>query len=263
MREVIPRVYLVARPELDLDELIEYLRGIGARSWVAKLENEEAAGSVQDLIESAGRICYRSWEPGLNANVTRIHEDQDEYLENILASGHGSVLEHASFSFIFRNVSRVFTHELARHRAGCAISQESMRYVRVDDIPFWFPGWAKEEAELMLRAKAFLDHAEEFQRWMTENFGLDEEGIPFTAKKRLTSFKRRFIPDGVATGLMWTANVRTLRHVIALRTDSAAEEEIRLVFGKVAEVMQEEAPALFRDFTRRDDGSWAPRYRKV
>ena len=35
-----------------------------------------------------------------------------------------------------RNVSRVFTHELVRHRAGSAFSQESLRYVRLTDIGF-------------------------------------------------------------------------------------------------------------------------------
>jgi len=27
--------------------------------------------------------------------------------------------------------------------------------------------------------------------------------------------------------------------------------------------MQAEAPGLFQDFTRQDDGSWVPQYRKV
>ena len=91
----------------------------------------------------------RPWAPGLNANVSKVREDSAEYLRNILKSGHGSVLEHANFTFLFHNVSRVFTHELVRHRAGAAYSQESMRFVRLTDIPFWFPDWAKADKELM------------------------------------------------------------------------------------------------------------------
>ena len=52
------------------------------------------------LVEFAGRACYRSWEPGLNANVTRVRTDRREYHENILRSAHGSVLEHASSSVL-------------------------------------------------------------------------------------------------------------------------------------------------------------------
>jgi thymidylate synthase (FAD) len=56
-----------------------------------------------------------------------------------LASGHGSVVEHASWTFAIEGVSRVFTGELNRHRAGVAISEGSMRYIRFDDIGFWMP----------------------------------------------------------------------------------------------------------------------------
>ena len=172
------------------------------------------------------------------------------------------MLEHVSFSFVLHNVSRVLTHELVRHRPGTAISQESLRFVRLADIPFWFPEWARADDELMKRATALLEQMEEFQRWMAGHFGLDEEGVPFDEKKHKTSFMRRFAPDGVATGLVWTANIRTLRHTIEARTDPGAEEEIRLVFGKIGELMRAEAPALFGDYTV-DDGAWIPRWRKV
>jgi thymidylate synthase (FAD) len=51
--------------------------------------------------------------------------------------------------------------------------------------------------------------------------------------------------------------------VIEMRTAEGAEEELRLVFDKVARIMQAEAPGLFQDFTRRDDGAWVPEHHKV
>ncbi len=57
------------------------------------------------LVEFGGRACYRSWEPGLNANVTKVRTDQREYFANILRSAHGTVLEHANYSFALRNVA--------------------------------------------------------------------------------------------------------------------------------------------------------------
>ena len=39
------------------------------------------------------------------------------------------------------------------------------------------------------------------------------------------------------TDIVWTANVRTLRHVIEMRTAEGAEEELRLVFDKIARIM--------------------------
>lgn len=276
MKAVEPQVYLVARPELDHDALGSYLDEVGGHDWLARLDRGELdpgapapageqrprGADAQDLAEAAGRLCYRSWEPGLNPNVTRIRTDQTAYLRNVLASAHGSVLEHASFSFVFHNVSRVLTHELVRHRAGVAVSQESLRYVRLTELPFWFPEWAQQDPELIERASAVLTELEDFQGWMTEHFGLTEDGVDFAEKKHKTSFMRRFAPEGLATGLLWTANVRTLRHVIAMRTAEGAEEEIRLVFGQVARLVVTEAPALFGDFEE-TDGTWAPRWSKV
>src|SRR3954467_3917257 len=131
MRETRPQVFLIARPALDADGLRGYLEAVGGAAW---LERRTGHGAAETLVEFAGRACYRSWEPGLNPNVTRVRTDQREYFENILRSAHGSVLEHASWSFALRDVSRVATHEIVRHRAGAAYSQESLRYVRLVDI---------------------------------------------------------------------------------------------------------------------------------
>jgi thymidylate synthase (FAD) len=261
MKSVQPEVFLVARPQVDYDQLAAYLREVGGEQWLERLDRGDL-DDAQNLVELAGKLCYRAWEPGLNPNVVRVRNDHEEYLQNILKQAHGSVLEHVSFSFVLHNISRVATHELVRHRPGVAISQESLRFVRLEDIPFWFPDWARDDAELMKRATGLLEQMEEFQRWMAGHFGLDNEGVPFSEKKHKTSFMRRFAPDGVATGLLWTANIRTLRHTIEARTDAGAEEEIRLVFGKIAELVRAEAPALFGDYTV-EDGTWKPRWRKV
>lgn len=262
MHLVQPEVRLIGRPSLDYEEVADYLRKVGGEGWLERLDRGELDDALA-LAEFAGRSCYRSWEPGLNPNVTRVRTDQDEYLRNILASAHGSVLEHLSFNFVFSDVSRVVTHELVRHRAGTAISQESLRFVRLDDLPFWFPDWAQEDGELMTRTMRLLLEMEKLQRWMADHFGLDEEGVPFSEKKHKTSFMRRFAPEGIATTAVWTANVRTLRHVIEVRTADGAEEEIRLVFGKVGELMRKEVPSLFSDYEISETGAWVPQWRKV
>jgi thymidylate synthase (FAD) len=262
MRTVEPEVFLVARPQIDYQAIAAYLREVGGERWLERLDRDQLDTDAQNLAEFAGRMCYRSWEPGLNPNVSRIREDQVRYLENILRSGHGSVLEHINFTFVLHNVSRVFTHETVRHRAGTAISQESLRFVRLDELPFWFPDWAQQDPELMKHATALLTEMEAFQQWMAGHFRLDDDGVPFHEKKHKTSFMRRFAPDGVATGLVWTANIRALRHTIEMRTDAGAEEEIRLVFGKIGEIMRAEAPALFSDY-QVTDGAWVPGWRKV
>ena len=262
MHETEPAVYLVARPSVSVEGMREYLDGVGGASWLER-RLEETDGDPNDgelLVEFGGRMCYRSWEPGLNPNVTRIRTDKDEYFGNLLRSLHGSVLEHANYSFAFRNVSRVFTHELVRHRAGSAFSQESLRYVRLTDIGFRVPPALEPIRDQVV---TLVEQLEEFQVSAADALGLDDEGVPFSVKKEVTSALRRLAPIGLSTDILWTANLRTLRHVIEMRTAPGAEEELRLVFDKVAQTMREEAPGLFQDFSRADGGSWVPEHRKV
>jgi thymidylate synthase (FAD) len=262
MHQTSPTVFLIARPSIDVEGMGGYLHDVGGESWLEG-RLQEAAGehnSGELLVEFAGRACYRSWEPGLNPNVTRVRTDQREYFANILRSAHGSVLEHANYSLIIRNCSRVFTHELVRHRAGSAFSQESLRYVRLTDIGFRVPPALEPVREQVL---SIVEHLEEFQVSAAKELGIDQEGVPFHVKKEVTSALRRLAPIGLSTDILWTANVRTLRHVIEMRTADGAEEELRLVFDKVARMMQAEAPGLFQDFARHDDGSWVPEFSKV
>ncbi len=295
MHETTPSVFLIARPSIDVEGMRAYLRDVGGESWLdgrldearrstthdgapvatgastaesAPVETrtstaESAAGTPNPgelLVEFGGRACYRSWEPGLNPNVTRVRGDRREYFDNILRSGHGSVLEHASYTFALRNVSRTFTHELVRHRAGSAFSQESLRYVRLTDIGFRVPPALEPMREQIL---SIVERLEEFQVQAASELGIDEHGVPFHVKKEVTSALRRLAPIGLSTDIVWSANARTLRHVIELRTAAGAEEEMRLVFDEIARVMLAEAPLLFGDFVRRDDGAWVAEHRKV
>src|SRR3954447_15705309 len=263
LHETTPQVFLIARPAVDFAGMRGYLESVGGESWLdlrSDASSEGEPNSGETLVEFAGRACYRSWEPGLNPNVTRIRTDQREYFANILRSAHGSVLEHANYSFALRNVSRVFTHELVRHRAGSAFSQESLRYVRLTDIGFRVPPSLEPVRDQVVH---LVEQLEEFQVSAAESLGIDEEGLPFHVKKEITSALRRLAPIGLSTDIVWTANVRTLRHVIEMRTAPGAEEELRLVFDKVAGLMCDEAPDLFQDFERQDDASWVPQHRKV
>ena len=260
MKETTPQIELISRPSVDLGALERYLKTVGGDSWLQmRREQEEGINDGQLLVEAAGRACYRSWTEGLNPNVTRVRRDQKDYFLNILRSGHGSVLEHANYSFIIWDVSRVFTHELVRHRAGSAFSQESLRFVRIKDLPFRIP----ESLEpLRTNIVSILETLEEFQVSAAEHFGLDEQGVNFHTKKEITSALRRLAPEGMSTMIIWTANIRTLRHVIQARTDPGAEEELRIVFNKIGEIMRQEAPLLFGDYVV-EDGAWVTEHRKV
>lgn len=297
MNLVEPSVHLIARPKVNMEAMMFALREMGADPAIMidhMMSETSDVTDAQHLIEFAGRMCYRSWEPGLNKNVTKVREDQREYLENILNVGHGSVLEHAQYTFVINNCSRVFTHEIVRHRVGVAISQESLRFVRLDDLNVWMPQWAQDDLVFSDKAKDLIVRMEAFQLWMAEHFKLDvcqecgnEEShpqhsdgplyelewdaknahtfrpMPFSRKKEMTSFMRRFAPEGLGTRMVWSANVRALRHVIEMRTPMSAEEEMRIIARQLARIMIAEAPMLFGDYIDDGNGGFTTKSRKV
>ena len=148
-----------------------------------------------------------------------------------------------------------------RHRVGTAISQESLRYVRLRELKFWIPDEldAKQKGA-MARA---VETAEKAYRDLESEIPWDK--MTMDSKKRTTSALRRILPDGLATNLVWTANHRTIRWLIEMRTDPAAEVEIRMVFDEIAKICTRDFPNIYQDFVRTElpdgTGSWRPTLR--
>lgn len=112
-----PRVFLVGQQCTNSPGINAFLHSEGIKDW-----RTDSFQDAEVLSEIAGRLCYMSFakpRPGGNK----------KYLEHILESSHGTVLEHGTWNFIFTGVSRSLTHELVRHRAGMGYSQLSQRYV--------------------------------------------------------------------------------------------------------------------------------------
>lgn len=298
-------IFCVGRTVVDRDEVRRWLDFIGASEF--ELPEDGAISNPALLVALAGKRCYKSFtvDPALNPNITKIREDYAAYFDNILASGHGSVLEHSVYNFAFENVSRVFTAEMNRHRAGWAISEGSLRFIRFgDNIPYWVPDSIKGPAALDdLQSRTFhekpLDdlaaeiptsssaaydlitadqkkdatrivfrrafESQEKAYRVLEKIWADELSptSKFKAKKEITSLLRRIVGLGVASGGVWSGNLRGLRHVLTMRCAPSAEEEILHVFSRVAVMMQSREPMLFGDFYMDENGFWRPKYVKV
>ncbi len=144
-----PSVYLVGRQALDDGEIARFLRDHGISDW-----STDAQTPGEILPEIAGRLCYMSFakpRPGGN----------QAYLDHIKEVGHGSVLEHSVWNFIITGVSRSFTHELVRHRAGFGYSQLSQRYVDESVADFIEPGCIAEDPKLHSVWLAAVERAQE------------------------------------------------------------------------------------------------------
>jgi thymidylate synthase (FAD) len=231
-----PKVYLVGRQVVADEEISRFL----ADEELAWQTDTEVG--AEKLAEIAGRVCYMSYGKGRKTNA--------EFVGHIIDVGHGSVLEHGVWSFLFTGVSRSFTHELIRHR-HFSYSQLSQRYVDESDSDYVEPDVIANDPAL---------HATWCEAVNAARAGYDRLVAGLEAKftdvadktlrrKMARQAARSVLPNATETKIFVTANARALRHFIELRGSEHAEVEIRKVAVEVLRIMQREAPNMFADYT--------------
>lgn len=252
-----PSVYVVGRQSLDRSEIDRFLADHDVSQWTT---DTDVAG--EKLCEIAGRVCYMSFarpRPGGNA----------AYISHLLEVGHGSVLEHAVFNLLITGVSRSFTHELIRHRAGFGYSQLSQRYVDESTTDFVEPDCIAEDPSLHTVWMEAISQAHQAYRRLVEGLmGRFADVADQTLRRKMArQAARSVLPNATETKIFVTANARALRHFIEMRCHESAEVEIRKVAAEVLKVLIKEAPRLFGDYELFDlpDGTQAVRtqHRKV
>jgi thymidylate synthase (FAD) len=231
-----PAVYLLGRQMVDQVTLDRFLTDHG----VAWETDTSVAG--EHLAEVAGRVCYMSFakpRPGGN----------EAYLKHILEVGHGSVLEHAVWNFLFTGCSRSLTHELVRHR-HFGYSQLSQRYVDESVAEYVEPDCIAEDPELHRLWLDAVGQAHRAYMKLTEKL-LDKfkDEPDRTARRKLArQAARSILPNATETKIFVTGNARAWRHFIEMRGSRHAEVEIRKLAIKVLGILKQEAAHLFGDY---------------
>lgn len=195
------------------------------------------------LAEFAGRLCYMSQK-------NPAHRATRDYLENIKKQGHGSVLEHASYSLLLEGVSRSLTHELVRHRAGFAYSQLSQRYVDESDAAFVVPPAIIGDAALTAVWQAQIESAQATYIALVEKLIERYKWVDDKVHRRKMAREaaRGVLPNSTETKIVVTANARAWRTMLELRSSEGAEFEIRRMAIAALRTLVTEAPAFFSDF---------------
>ena len=214
--------------------------------------------AAEVLNEIAGRTCYMSFGKGRKSN--------QEYLENILSSKHGSVLEHAVWNLLITGVSRALTHELVRHRAGFGYSQLSQRYVDESEARYVVPPLYQENEELRLKwqqtiecaRKAYAELAEATAQYVQQKH---PEMAPRDRRKWARQAARSILPNACETKIFVTGNSRAWRHFLELRGSPHADTEIRLLAVEIARLLKQESPNIFHDIELVDEPDGMPAVR--
>ncbi|MBR5883357.1 MAG: FAD-dependent thymidylate synthase [Mailhella sp.] len=189
-----------------------------------------------DYVDNIKRIyqgyrrCYSSEEGRIeNTSVA----EMEQFIMRMLRTEHAheSPLEHVSLTWHV-TCSRACSHQLVRHRIA-SYSQQSQRYVRMDDLPYIMPPAIASNAINRVSFENALEVAENAYRFMTNVGGAGAEDARF------------ILPATVATQLVVTMNFRSLLHFFAERTCNRAQWEIRDIANQMLEKCQAAYPCVF------------------
>lgn len=258
-----PRCTLLSTPTLYREGLDSFLDAHGTRLP----QETDAAEHGDALPEIAGRICYMSFGD-------KAGRKGPDYLKHILGVGHGSVLEHVNIGVILEGISRSLSHELVRHRAGCAYSQLSQRYVDTEDMGlvihpacvgnFMLESLAEQSFQTCLKDyELVVDKLMDEYKGQMGSIAIDQghskSSVSSMAEKELLSITRtarrkmareaarEWLPNMTETKIVTTMNVRAWRHFFNMRGASVADRQIRRCAVLVFKTIQPVAPWCFQD----------------
>ena len=190
------------------------------------------------VVAMAARLCYSA--AGAEELAERLSEEKvREMVRKMVKIGHGSTLEHASFTFGIEGVSRTLLAQITRHRMA-SFSVQSQRYVSnagQEVFDFVMPPRIRAlgpEAE-----EKFLSQMKTMQGWYDEWSELLGEGSAEDA--------RFVLPGAAATRMTMTMNARELLHFFSLRMCNRAQWEIRELAWQMYALVYPLAPSVFEN----------------
>lgn len=192
-------------------------------------------------IEYACRTCYQSYD--------KIGEGSAEKLiKNCLARGHESVIEHVQLSFEVV-CSRACLAQWTRHRLS-SYSVMSQRYCNYANdkfggeieciVPSWWTGETDNNDEFW--GEVGTEEYETFCRWQLFYDTVDriEKNYLYLVKRGMKPEDARgILPNCAATKMVWSANIREIRHFIKVRTCAGAQSEIKQLALDLVELMRQ------------------------
>jgi thymidylate synthase (FAD) len=182
-----------------------------------------------DKLYLSARTCYSETVDFTNVIITD-EEQKKELIKKIVDSGHDSILEHISFTFQIKGVSRTLTHQLVRHRIA-SFSQKSQRYVEgMND--YIIPESIKEDGELLELYKDTISKIDWAYTKLVKS-GIKKEDA------------RYLFPNATTSDIVVTVNMRSLKNFMLHRRCEKAQWEIRELADTMRELVNSKTGEFF------------------
>ena len=192
----------------------------------------------EKVIAMASRTCYSALDlEGLDKKTDTA--DNAAYIRRVLASGHTSIAEHASFTFGLEGVSRTLLSQITRHRVA-SFSVQSQRYVSVAGAEVF-------DYVLPPRIRALGPEAEEKFAWQMKTMQRWYDEWSEALGQDSAEDARFVLPGAAATRIVMTMNARELLHFFSLRMCNRAQWEVREAAWRMYELVYPLAPSVFEN----------------
>ena len=192
----------------------------------------------EKVIAMASRTCYSALDlEGLDKKTDTA--DNAAYIRRVLASGHTSIAEHASFTFGMEGVSRTLLAQITRHRVA-SFSVQSQRYVSVAGAEVF-------DYVLPPRIRALGPEAEEKFAWQMKTMQRWYDEWSEALGQDSAEDARFVVPGAAATRIVMTMNARELLHFFSLRMCNRAQWEVREAAWRMYELVYPLAPSVFEN----------------
>ncbi|MBQ9291659.1 MAG: FAD-dependent thymidylate synthase [Campylobacter sp.] len=194
------------------------------------------------VCSNAIRTCWQSFDKGDNGG-----EKDIELIDRVGNKfKHASTLEHLSYNFYLKGISRALLQELARHRMA-NLSVKSTRYTLKE---------LKNESEFK---KGDFENASRYLV-LTGNEIVDNAGILALENLRQIlqtpislDIAKYCLPECYKTELSWSINARSLQNFLSLRTSKSALWEIRNLANLIYEALPDEHKFIFENCLNREN----------
>lgn len=169
-------------------------------------------------------------------DITPWKEVQNDYkpLRHAVESNHQSIMEHALFTFFIEGMSRACSHQLVRHRVA-SVSQQSQRYVKMDGFEYVIPESIKN-SETIWRNQDLGDEISTLE-WYKKLMSELSEQYSQLVKAGIPEEDARYIlPNACCTNMVFTCNLRELKHIAEERLCERAQWEIRDIVEQMVDL---------------------------
>jgi len=184
-------------------------------------------------------LARRIMEQEIPESIDEVNVSEEELKENFrrIVKEIPTPLEFVNTIWLFKNVSRQFTHQLVRTRTA-TFAQQSMRVVRKEDffdkghyyIP---PKIQKDEKKKAFLEKAMCTIQNLYREALSMGFDIEDARI--------------ILPIGIHTCIMMRIDYRNLRHFLIQRLCDLAQAEIRMVAQKMKTEIRNKMGAIFAE----------------